>query len=1094
MTHKRENQLFNKIQEFIQKYYQNQLIKGGIYVVSILMIFFLLFAILEYFSSFDVLGRTFLFWTYILINLSVFAKLIAIPLLNLFNIGSPLNYKQAAKIIGKHFPEIDDKLLNVIELSETSDIDNKLITASINQKIKTLSPVSFKNAINFSLNKKHLKWILFPVFIISLFIVAGKDYILTESSARIIKHNTFFEPKAPFDYIILNNSLSCKQFDDFLLKIKVEGNEIPNEIFITWGQNTFKMNSLGEDLFNHPISRVHNDITFRFVGGGYTSKAYTIKSLLQPKVVNMKVSVDRPKHTGGERESIKNNGDLVVPEGSIISWDVELQNANNSYFIINEKLIKQSNTDYISIKKQIIKNTHYSIVSSNTNDLSDTLRYYINTIKDEFPKITLTQSYDTINSTYLFSGLIKDDYLLDKLEFIYSYTKNDSVITSVEEINIQKTSLEQFFHAANFEKLNVAPEEELYYHFKVWDNDGINGSKFTKSKTFTYKKAGVNDLIKKKDAGNEKTKYGLNKSISLAEEIQKEIQLLNKKILEKKGLGWQEKQKAKEILRTQEKLKKQIKDIQKKSSENLKTQEKLNPSTIEKQKQLEKLMNSLLTEEMEKLLQEMQDVIEDANKEKLTDLLEQLNSQNIDLERELERELELLKQLEFEEKTEEILNRILDLTQKQTDLKNKTEEGQENTKDLENKQQELKNEMDEIQNEIQNLREKNNALENKNEIPKTEKIEDNIQQSMQQSKNALQKKMKKKSSKLQQQAIDEMKQLEEKLQDMQQSCGLEKPIEDMQSLRKILENLIRLSFDQEDLIAETKNTSRNSSKFVKIVQEQNKLSDDSKIIEDSLFALSKRVVQIQATVNKEITSIKSNMKKATSELEARDVNRATERQQFVMTSSNNLALLLSEILEQMQKQLEMPPSQCNKQKNCNKPNPNCNKPSMSELRKAQKKLNQKMKKGEKGKKQGEKQAQMLLNLSRQQEQIRNQLMNLRDEIGKNGEKGKIDKILDDMQENEKDIINNKITQETINRQKDILTRLLDVEDSDREQGEDEKRQSTEWELDTNNKTQEFLNYEKLKKAQEELLKTTPIQLTPFYKNKVNSYFNKIIND
>ena len=44
-----------------------------------------------------------------------------------------------------------------------------------------------------------------------------------------------------------------------------------------------------------------------------------------------------------------------------------------------------------------------------------------------------------------------------------------------------------------------------------------------------------------------------------------------------------------------------------------------------------------------------------------------------------------------------------------------------------------------------------------------------------------------------------------------------------------------------------------------------------------------------------------------------------------------------------------------------------------------------------------------------------------------------------MQENEIDIINNKITQETINRQKDILTRLLDVEDSDREQGEDDKK-------------------------------------------------------
>ena len=82
---------------------------------------------------------------------------------------------------------------------------------------------------------------------------------------------------------------------------------------------------------------------------------------------------------------------------------------------------------------------------------------------------------------------------------------------------------------------------------------------------------------------------------------------------------------------------------------------------------------------------------------------------------------------------------------------------------------------------------------------------------------------------------------------------------------------------------------------------------------------------------------------------------------------------------------------------------------------------------------GEKQSKELINLAKQQEEIRKQLLELRDEIGKNGEKGKIDKILDNMKENERDIINNRITQETINRQKEILTRLLKAENSDREQ-------------------------------------------------------------
>lgn len=1099
MGKKNTAELFEKLNGFIKKYYQNQLIKGGIYAVSTLMIFFLLFTLIEYFSSFGVGGRTFLFWTYILLNLIIFSKLLAIPMLNLFNVGNPLNYKDAAKIIGKHFPEIDDKLLNVLELSELSDIDSELIAASINQKTKKLSPFAFKRAIDFSVNKKYIKWALFPIVIFLLFIISGKEYILTESSARIIKHNTFFEPTAPFNYLVLNKHLTCKQFDDFLLKIKVEGKQIPNDILIKWGQNTFKMNSSGNNEYYYQFLRIHDDLDFRLAGGGYLSKTYTIKSLFQPKVVNMTVRISHPKYTNKKNELIENNGDIIVSEGGTITWDVQLENTDNCMFLMGGKLLKESNKNWVNIKQPVFKTVSYSIISSNANALSDTLTYFIKAIADEFPKINLAQTYDTINKKHLFSGIIEDDYRLNKLDFIYSYTINDSLVAFLEEVPIQKKSLEQFFHSANFEELNLPQGKELNYYFKVWDNDGVNGSKFTTSRIFTYKEPSSEELIAKKDLTNEKTKQGLNKSISLAEEIQNDITRLNKSILEKKKIGWEEKQKAKEILKKQEKLQKEIAQTQKNNSENVKLKEKLNSSILQKQKQLEELMNTVLDEEMKRLLEEMEQMINDSDKEKLKSLLEKLDKENSDLEKELDRELELFKQLEFEQKVEETLNKISELKQQQQNLKKDTEQQDSNKDELAKKQDSLNKLMEGVRRSLDDLRQKNMALENKNELPKTQKLETEITQSMENSQNALEKGKKKKSSKSQQNAIDGMEQLEQKLNDMQQSSSEEQSIEDMETLRKILENLITLSFNQEDLMAHTNNTPRNSSEFVKIVQQQNKLSNDSKIIEDSLFALSKRVLEIQATINQEIAAIKSNMQKATDQLENRDVNRAAEKQQFVMTSTNNLALLLSEILEQMQMQLEMPPSQCNSPKNCNKPNPNCNKPSMSELKKAQKKLNEKMKNGQvgknkNGKKQGEQRSKDLMNLSQQQERIRKQLMELRDDIGKNGEKGKIDKILEDMEENERDIINNRITQETISRQEDILTRLLESENSDREQGKDDSRKSTEWEFNSNNISEKFLEYQKQKIAQEELLKTTPVQLTPFYKKKVNNYFNQIIND
>ena len=132
-----------------------------------------------------------------------------------------------------------------------------------------------------------------------------------------------------------------------------------------------------------------------------------------------------------------------------------------------------------------------------------------------------------------------------------------------------------------------------------------------------------------------------------------------------------------------------------------------------------------------------------------------------------------------------------------------------------------------------------------------------------------------------------------------------------------------------------------------------------------------------------------------------------------------------------------------------------------------------------------------MQMALKQQQIRQRLQELRDEIGQSGEKGDIDRILEKMEENEIDILNNNISNETLLRQEEILTKLLEAEESQRERGEEEKRESIEWNYEIKNNNSEYLEYIQKKKAQEELIKTTPVQLNPFYKEKVNKYFNTI---
>ena len=188
--------LYSKLDKFIRKYYLNQLIRGGILTLLSLLVLFIFISILEHYMNFDVMFRTFLFWTYIIINSIIISKFILAPILQLLKISKGLKHKDAAKIIGNHFKEIDDKLLNVLELVEMNE-NNDLINASIDQKTASISPVPVLNAINFKSNIKKGNWLLIPFILLFVLFISGKKHVITDSSERIIMHNSFFDPEAP---------------------------------------------------------------------------------------------------------------------------------------------------------------------------------------------------------------------------------------------------------------------------------------------------------------------------------------------------------------------------------------------------------------------------------------------------------------------------------------------------------------------------------------------------------------------------------------------------------------------------------------------------------------------------------------------------------------------------------------------------------------------------------------------------------------------------------------------------------------------------------------------------------------------------------
>jgi hypothetical protein len=1104
--------LIAKLDEFIRKFYRNRLMRGGIFFIALLTLFFLIVTLTEYFGRFETGTRTVIFYTFIVLNALILWRLILIPLFRLLKIGKVISHEEAANIIGRHFPEIGDKLLNTLQLKNLEEKDRgeypaELIRAGIDQKIEKLRPVPFNLAINIRQNLRHLRYALPPVIIVILILILSPR-VITEPSGRILNYQVAYIPPAPFTLSIVNEKLEAFQQEDFILDVKVEGQELPAELFVEMDGARYRMDKRNPLQYQYKFRNLQETERFVILNDLFKSAQYELVVYPKPIVLGFEVSLDYPSYTGKSDEKLENTGDLVVPAGTSLSWKFFTRDTRKIYFRWGETLqeLESGSANSFIFRERALNSNTYTVFAANEYlKNSDSVMYAVSVIPDNYPSIMIDQVRDSIfDKRIYFKGLIKDDYGFTKLTFNYKFDEQGTEEMAdfpemIVELPVSKMSnQQQFYHLFDLDSLNVEAGSQIVYHFEIWDNDGVNGSKVTRSQPMIFRAPTLEEIEAKTDEDNEKIIDDLERSIEQAKELQKKADELSRKLVEKEEMGWQEKQQLQNLLDEQKDLQEKIEKIQKENEiKSLQEQEykQIDEELVRKQERLEELFNEIMTEEMKKMFEELQKLLEEVDKDKVKEKLEEMKLDNKDLEKQLDRNLELFKQLEFEKKLEEAIDKLNELADKQDKLADKSEDKNADADQLKEEQDKLNEEFEKLRKDMDELEQKNKDLEQPNPLKNTDQEEEQIQEQMEEGSEQLDMGKPSKASPSQRNAAGGMKSLAEKMQQMQSEMYEEELGENIEDLRAILENLIQLSFDQEDLINETAEISTIDPQFPGVIEKQNRIKDDLVMVEDSLWALSKRQQMIEPYITREIQDINQHVERALGELTERRKSTAAESQQYVMTSVNDLALLLSEVLDQMMEAMQM---QCSGQCNKGTPKPGKGSASMKSMREMQQKLNQQiqqMKENGQEKSPGKESrnsanSEGFARMAAQQEAIRRMMEQYQDQMKEQGmgNSRELKEIMDQMENTETELVNKIISQQTLERLKDIETRLLKHEKAELKREQEEKRESKEGKSINNRNPDAFLEYNKLQEKEIELLRTVPPNLRPYYREKVNQYF------
>ncbi|MCX6187531.1 MAG: hypothetical protein NTU43_11145 [Bacteroidetes bacterium] len=1125
--------LIQKLDEFIRKYYKNQLIKGSIYFVAFVLVAFLLIAILEFFGRYNSSVRAFFFFSFIAFALYCLIRYIILPLAHIYRIGKTISYTQAADIIGKHFIEVKDSLLNTLQLQELalqSQSDNSLLLAAIQQKTEQLRPVPFVSAINFRSNLHYAKYAAIPLLVFALISIIAPSMI-SDSGERILYYKQTFIPQAPFTFNLLNNSLKIEQFSDIDIHVRMSGSSIPDEVFINIDGNTYKMQKVDKLNFLHSLKNIQKTTSFVFQADEFNSNEYKVEVAAKPLILSYQVACDYPAYLGKKDETLNNPGDITIPAGTVLNWKFLTKQTDELVLGFGDKLsvAEKKDENRFSFVKKFFMSSQYFIRNSNKESQSyDSLLYNVTVVPDAFPDITVDEKIDSVsNQQVYFIGDINDDHGFSKLAFHYRFVKSDDKsktqlpLLSKPLVFDKNQTVQRFYHYFNVNEVNVKPGDELEYYFEVWDNDGVYGAKSSKSKTMLFKSATINELKEKSNANSSALKDKMADALKESRDLQKDLKDLERKMLEKKELTWEEKQKAEKLLERQKELNKKIDELQKDFKQNNKQEEQFKEEQeriLEKQEQLEKRYKELITDEMKQLMKRMEDMMKLQNKDLLKNEMEKMQLNNKDVEKELDRMLEMYKKIELEKKLEEATDKLEKLAEKQEDLAKKTEDKNSDKEQLKEEQKKLNEEFKELQKDLKEMEKLNEKLEDKEDLANTDEEQKDTEEQMDKSSEELNKGNKKKAAEAEKKAADAMKKAAQKMKEKQANEEDKQAEIDINALREILENLVELSKQQEDLMQEFGRINGYNPQYVELGKKQKNLNDNARMVEDSILELSKRVPEMRSFVNREVSKMNDQMNKAVKGFATRDFMRTRSYQQQAMTNANNLAVMLSDVLKQLQAQQQSEQQGEGKGKKSGKPKPGSGKgsgkgkPSMSQLKKMQEELNKQLREGlnkngtgEKpnGKKPGGSQgsggmgSEGFARMAAQQMAIRQQMQKMlqqmdakeKEQMGGGKQLGELQKM---MEQTEKELFNKRLTSETLMRQQDILTRLLESEKAERKQEQDNKREAEQAkEKERSLPTPSFDKYIKQKNKETELIKTVPVGMQPYYIEKSKQYLHSI---
>ncbi len=782
---------------------------------------------------------------------------------------------------------------------------------------------------------------------------------------------------------------------------------------------------------SHHFPNMARSFDYRLSAHDAQTPTYTATVHPRPIVTHISHRDRFPPHTAMPDRIDQQGGDIIVPTGTQVSLTIEANKPLESAALVFDdatELPAAVSSSLAQATLTVKKDGRYRVHLRDPQMIAnkDPVSYRIVALPDQPPDVRLLRPGQDIDLTESMRvSLVAeafDDYGISRLEL--RYRKDDDTDHILPIITTPGREIETSYNW-DMSNLNLLPGDQITYRIRAYDNNPRPS--FGETATFTIRMPSLFEIHREADKTQRESIDEIETVQQRGRELDTRLKELARDMLTKDKLDWQEKRELEKVRQTQEQLAEQIESTAEqldRALDRLQESGLLEDDTLQKLEELQILLSQIRTPELADVMKKLDEAIKKADANMVREALEQFQMEREKFRETLDRTLALLQRVQRQQTLDALNQKLEELAQAQDQITQNIE--REPAEDLTRRQARIARDTEQLRTELQQAAEKMDsptdsdlnqiadAIQNKQLTPRMDQVRQDLAMGQRQ-------RAEKNSDSL----ARDMQNLSQSLAQSRQRFIQRQKAEIARELNRVLHDLLTLSQAQERT-AQRANEAGNRDDTAPLALDQARAMTGASRMAQRLMDASQKTFFIPPSAQAALGHALNKMEGAAEQLNAGNANQASQLAREALGEINRAALMVQNALGQ----LASSESGTGFEEMMAK---------MAQLAQQQGALNAQTENlfGQQG---GQPSWQKL---AAQQRAIQEALNALRGELARQQREmlGDLGKIASDMRETSRELLQRRVAPQTLMRQRQILSRLLDAQQAMRSRGKSKKRQA-----------------------------------------------------